>query len=767
MVEYASMKIRSSRFLALACTVVTLPVSADYIGSGQFYDVGKGTYSSNAGAQIVGTRTVNDSLYCWAGTGSNLMQYWQDTYLQYEDSPGATPNGFVEGGGFNNPDGTRYLNIYERVLEMSQKNGGGYPREFFDWWYKGSSEGMTPGLLEQPGTGYFEQMYKTASTSQVYEVEPNPLGVHQFLQDCFKTQGTAVGLSIYGNCQHAITCWGYETDQNGNISALILTDTDDRYFGAFRVDVEVKDILYWDYPFEDIPVLFTDDETGYYGNGYNFFMWVDAINTPDSYTNEAGETIDLRDAKQLKPAESTVQAGETMVQNVLLTEQKTVTGQGMTVGDGQRIVVLASDNGAGLSLSSGSQTPAGGTGLSVAQGSMVSLENLDIDGYDGGGLEVVGKTYLHDGQVSITNNHSDTDGGGASVSTYLEIKDCEKVVFKGNSSDGKGGAIYNKGNPAVEDSAVPSIVSIRGNGSVLFEGNSAQEGNDIYNARGGKVNIAENGSVRFNGSGGVAIVNKGELFLAADEGKSIDFINTSIDSTGGTVYIGRDINGRNESNTGVVHFNENALTIASRAPQIESRMYEGYFFVPTYPELELSSPLSTVFTNVTLAADAIIGHGQSPEESIVEFAAISTLAPLTMMNLSMDTTSTLTGEDGVPITLSNVEVYLTASDLASPESRVGTGGEDFEFNLYDMFAGNFSFNRVSFVTVDIPELTQDALVAFNLGNAYLSDMLITLNGQAVNGENVYFRSTPYVPEPSGGTLVVLSLAALAARRRRK
>lgn len=746
------MKVTSPCLLALLLAISATPVVADVIGSGVYYDVGKASYSDNPTISDKGVET--DSMLCWAITGSNMVQYWQDTYVGHADNPEDTPNG-VTSSTSNNPYGTRYLNVYEQVLSSAKMDKGGDISSFFDWWFKGDapqadSEGNES--LSQM-TGYYNLMYNGQDT---YTTNDSVSDMSSFIVEKLSVQGASIGLDIAGNCAHAITCWGYEIDQDGNLSALILSDGDDKYFGTYRVEVQRENVKYeFDstnpQPASEKWVIITDDRHEYYGYGYNYIDKATAIFTPERYTNSGGEDVDLA-------TNSAVSAGSILAENTKLWEDTTVEGAGITVGDGKNVVVMTADSAVNLSLVGNSSES---VGLTVAAGGMASLSNLSVSGYKQGGLNLVGKTYLHDGNVTIADNKSTNSSGGAIVNkSYLEISNGGDILILENTADnGQGGAIYNAAN---------ADISIRGNGNVIFMSNAAKEGNDIYNAEGGTINIADNEAVNFYGNGGSAIVNKGSLYLSAEAGKSIDFRNASIDSKGGTTYIGRDSNGRSVDNTGSVNFysvthGEGAVTTIKAAKTSGNQRYneQNEFIVYAFPQFqpEIIEIISAAFDNVTMSVDAIAGV--SADTSSMKYADIDTSAALTLSNLTMDTTSSITAEGANEITLSQVTITLTDADI----SEMSTA-DVFIFDLTDMLVGNFSFDDVLMDLSGVTTLSNQS-IEIDFGSAYATNQVIsTTSGLFVTYS---FADTPYtaVPEPTTATLSLLALAGLAARRRRR
>ncbi len=762
----------TSILLALiAIPATTFTASADVIGNGVVYDVGKNHYADKPSGQGY----IEDDMQCWAAAGSNAVQYWQDTYYEKHDDK-EVPNGVIENSPYAPPAGTRYLRVYEKELEYMIGNWGGESVNFFNWWMNGTE---VSGNLKTGKGAYYSDVFgdKAAGLAYkglddqwgaqfFYEGEPVPVftpeGLDQmhkdltdFIVDTFQTQGQIATLNI--NYGHAITCLGYETDENGLLSALILTNSDDAHFGAFRASIvrEQTDPLSmaamgWEDMYQTYGerlVLKTDDDevlrlNATYGtDSPTVKPWVSGaarIDTPEEIAVDA------------TPAQSTVTAGETLAVNTRLMESQTVAGNGIVVGNGEQAMILTSakttGDGEAVILSLDGETATGNhTGMTLQEGSMVSLYSLTVQNYAEGGIYNGTKMYLHDGTQNISNNTKEGNGAGISNQNFIELQDNASVSITNNKStgdDGKGGGIFNAEN---------ATVSIHGNGEVTFSGNSADCGNDIYNSATGIVNIADNIAVTFVGDSkktaeqNISIVNEGDLYLAAGDGKHITFENSSLETTGKT-YIGRDKSNWSTDTAGDVAFtdtNGSRINISSNSAD-----------TMTYATLE----------KLSVSANAIAGAGD--ETGSISNALITSLGGLSVGKLKLDTTDSLVSQGPDYINLDNVVLTLTDSDM-----------EGNTFDLTNVLTGNLTLNKVVFdlsqVTLQGDDLSK---LTFDLSKAYadtaaLNEQLSFKTAQGKvslvqAGSTVLLAAAP-LPEPTTGTLSLVALVALAARRRKK
>lgn len=781
------MKLRLPSLLAnaLIATLASFTVSAEVIGNGVVYDVGKTAYSSDD----IENKQL-DANFCWAAGAANTLQYWQDTYgAAVADNWSNTPNSIATTDVYSNPTGTKYLNIYQyafskaKVVESKGEFSTGYPNDFMEWYAKGTKISEL-----NPHSGYYTQLFNERSASTQYDMEVHypggPEGIYgvfiwtnndpepdmhaknegqnslqaewknisDFIKESFQIQGQAVTLCI--NQGHIVNCWGYEANEDGLVTSLILTNMDDSTFGAFRVNVgigmsttEVIDnretygvIDYFSYG--ERLILQTDDENCLnlhtYG-GDPLKAWLSSayrVATPEDDTVTInGKSVNLAELRTLQAPNATIEPGLTLKENTRLTQNTTVNGDGITVGNGQTAVLLVSANDEKLTLD-GRITPGGEkaqtNGMHVSDGGMVSLRNLDISGYAQDGIVNDAKTYLHDGNTSISGN----DGNGiknTAETSYVELMDNASVTVSNNGADG----IRNE----------KGTVSIRGNEQVQFSGNG---GSDIYNSATGIVNIADNRAVTFIGDSkkaakeNVSIVNEGELYLAAGAEQRITFDNSSLKTTGKT-YIGKDKSNRSEDAAGAVQFTDKAGSSVSI--QVNSAGNS------TYATLE----------RLSVSANTIAGAGD--ESGVVSNALITSLGGLTVSNLKLDTTDTINSLGAAYTKLDNVVLTLTDTDR-----------DENMFDLTDVLTGNLTLTKLTF------DLSQTSLgeadlknLRFDLSKAYaeqqqIMNIDIVLQGKTydfVHADSlVYFAPNP-LPEPTTCTLSLLALCALAARRHRR
>lgn len=330
------------------------------------------------------------------------------------------------------------------------------------------------------------------------------------------------------------------------------------------------------------------------------------------------------------------------------------------------------------------------------------------------------------------------------------------VAFRENSATAatsQGGGIYNAGELAITNNDV-----------VEFSNNTADEGSHIFNDEGGVAEIAWNGKVLFSGASAEdsTVVNKGTMYLAAGQGKEIQFHNTTLDTTQGTLTVGSDASG-NVGNTTLAFTADN--TAATPAPRTAV------------------SGLEADLSGLSLSAGNIVaGEGQNVYLNNV---AVSTNTDLKVENMTLGTGVQLAETTaGRTLTLSNVDIDLSRASLTSTEND--QGGKDYVFDLRGMLSGSVTMLNVTFdadarLGQDIDFINKDRVCMMFGDVTYFPEAMekttISMVGSggvietyahtAIDGGNVYFGGYFEVPEPTTGTLSLLALCALSARRRRK
>lgn len=527
---------------------------------------------------------ITDKWMSWAAADANLIQAWQDVYYGYHDQEDNPPHDALTST-------TRGEAVYHTFLSGWKLDGYSYIPNGLTWWFQGGEYQMPLDTITMPvneikdraarNTGYYNTLFgPTVQSEDVYDRQQTPCfrDENYYGTDCsvptpnssgrvidnamlkngldaaFAYKGQAAALGIYhydtptgSTYLHALTCWGYEADENGQIHTLYVTDSDDGFNGIVKLGLNDKG------------QLLSDSPNSLYAKTSFFLKSVTSIITPE----KARQTAEQGLAEDGELRHNTALNGSVQRQ------------KGIVVG---KQLILAAAKGSSLSIDK-----AAGTALRVEREGFLSLRDTTISGAGERGMDIAGQAEISAATLSVSNN-----AGGIRVSGRLSIEDTEAafsnnavqdnggalhvqngaqvlingestlpiISFTDNSAAGKGGAVYNEGrlffdglkqisfsgNTAAQGSAIDNegIFSLRDVWQgATFNATQSSDAALIYNGANAVMELAfDYSSATFSGSG-TAIENDGLLYLAADEGTEIFFRNGALRSKGLT-YLGMD-----------------------------------------------------------------------------------------------------------------------------------------------------------------------------------------------------------------------------------
>ena len=205
---------------------------------------------------------VDDNM-CWAAQAACMAQYWQDWYVKAGNKlPTGTPTGYT-----TLEDGSLSSNIFETFKANWTNLAGtgdlGLPWYFTGaaptWYYQhGYSSNSAWSKLQSTTThtGAFSELYQ-GGVSEFEKTEglvehlqyDGGLSIQEFtdaMMHHITEEYSIVGLSLDfwlktgGHAGgHAVTLWGFETDDTTNLAnAIYITDSDDGYYGIKRYEID-------------------------------------------------------------------------------------------------------------------------------------------------------------------------------------------------------------------------------------------------------------------------------------------------------------------------------------------------------------------------------------------------------------------------------------------------------------------------------------------------------------------------------------------------
>ena len=207
---------------------------------------GRSWDEADAPAEIAPSGIAADASMCWAATASNMIQ-WGYGQVAAGTFIAGTPAGYDASRAFA---ARQQLSVYKTFCENWTDDGNTIANGLA-WWLTGDDEferieaehstlrdGATGGMYLANAAGVSLASY-VESIDLIYD--DNVSGAYSLAElsdgfkESFESRGGVVGLAINiyneeeGGVEggHAITCWGCEFGEDGLLSALYVTDSDD------------------------------------------------------------------------------------------------------------------------------------------------------------------------------------------------------------------------------------------------------------------------------------------------------------------------------------------------------------------------------------------------------------------------------------------------------------------------------------------------------------------------------------------------------------
>ena len=179
-----------------------------------------------------------DAVMCWAAASANMLQWWQDNYKAEGNQ---LPEGTPDGEGKDYP-----LAIFE-IFRSDWDNMKGSQINYGIRWYMtgedlasqdyGSAHPLEPGgyfksiwdkLEAGMGTNYIEDINGYYIWNGGADSQTDRLAVFtKHIAEAIDQGMAGFSLTIGFSQLHAITLWGYELGEDGNVCKVYVTDSDD------------------------------------------------------------------------------------------------------------------------------------------------------------------------------------------------------------------------------------------------------------------------------------------------------------------------------------------------------------------------------------------------------------------------------------------------------------------------------------------------------------------------------------------------------------
>lgn len=263
----------------------------DITASARCYDNGKGYYWTAAGSQAyTGARALYnatggfafmgslekrlgsnmfsasafaplkaDEQACWYYTASNVLEYWDGTFGVFCHDRRELPFGYTYSPDYADElAGTQSLFV-GMVFYDNAYNVPGNFSVAADWFLKGTDDADC--IRTRGQGGYFADYFRSipASTYVLFTdgttyINERPKGIVSFQTELYEALGVTaqdggfvrthegriayLGLAASDGVGHAITCYGFETDAEGTLTTLYITNSDDRKYNLQTVYVK-------------------------------------------------------------------------------------------------------------------------------------------------------------------------------------------------------------------------------------------------------------------------------------------------------------------------------------------------------------------------------------------------------------------------------------------------------------------------------------------------------------------------------------------------
>jgi len=197
----------------------------------------------------------DDQSKCWAYTSSNVLQYWQDVYGKFYKGKEDLRSGLT----YDRKNLEKFHGIQSTAISLllyeNTANEGGDSTYAFEWYLRGGFTTDTNGrkiFTNATSQGGFFSDYFTGNGSDGgWTFGYEDAGDLQGWADSFATalgctlgadgnyhtvdEGQIAYVSLLGTSgMHAVTCYGFETNDAGELSAVYFADSDNE--DGFKLD---------------------------------------------------------------------------------------------------------------------------------------------------------------------------------------------------------------------------------------------------------------------------------------------------------------------------------------------------------------------------------------------------------------------------------------------------------------------------------------------------------------------------------------------------
>lgn len=155
-----------------------------------------------------------DSEMCWAAAASNTLYWWLAQNKTYIDRFGK----------YNGPN--QYASLDSDIFKMYRKEFGNKSMDVaaaFDWFITGKF-----GMDFKEGAGFFREVFGPVHVAHITRFAEKSFS-EELKYSFTHKEGIECSFNIPGMMTHAISIWGADFDENGEVCAIYITENNDRY----------------------------------------------------------------------------------------------------------------------------------------------------------------------------------------------------------------------------------------------------------------------------------------------------------------------------------------------------------------------------------------------------------------------------------------------------------------------------------------------------------------------------------------------------------
>lgn len=216
---------------------------------------------------------TGDSDTCWAQSAANVVEYWQSYYGVFcKDSRDLLYGYNYDKQYVDDLDGTLSLK-QSLVIQETFSNDGDNFISYASWFFTGDDTPYYADVLKTGQGGYWKAYFKTSGSTykrayfrasdavSVAKLATSLMPLLGYTQNAngeyeLTTKGQIVAVSMDGytngnlaneRAGHGITCYGAELDDQNQVKAIYVTNSDDIEYKLFKLYVKVEQNRLWLY----------------------------------------------------------------------------------------------------------------------------------------------------------------------------------------------------------------------------------------------------------------------------------------------------------------------------------------------------------------------------------------------------------------------------------------------------------------------------------------------------------------------------------------